>query len=157
MSFLRSPSIERPPARTGVGLKPEYYRLVIETQPDVGFFEVHAENYMVAGGPPHRYLSAICEIYPLSLHGVGLSIGADRPLDQDHIRRLRRLIDRYTPALFSEHLAWSSHETGFLNDLLPLPYTKEDAGSRRRSHRRGSERLASPDASGEPFHLSCIQ
>ncbi len=125
MSFLRSPSIERPPARTGVGLKPEYYRLVIETQPDVGFFEVHAENYMVAGGPPHRYLSAICEIYPLSLHGVGLSIGADRPLDQDHIRRLRRLIDRYTPALFSEHLAWSSHETGFLNDLLPLPYTKE--------------------------------
>src|SRR5258708_1906279 len=80
---------------------------------------------MGAGGPPHRYLSAIREQYKLSLHGVGLSIGADRPLDEDHLKRLNRLILRYRPGLFSEHLAWSSHDTGFLNDLLPVPYTAE--------------------------------
>lgn len=113
------------PRRAGLGLKAEHYRTIIETSPDVGFFEVHAENYMAAGGPPHRYLSAIRERYPLSLHGVGLSIGADRPLDKDHLGRLRHLIDHYQPALFSEHLAWSSHDVGFLNDLLPLPYTDE--------------------------------
>lgn len=113
------------PRRAGVGLKAEHYRRIIETRPDVGFFEVHAENYMGAGGPPHRYLSAVRELYPLSLHGVGLSIGADRPLDPEHLARLRRLIARYAPALFSEHLAWSSHDAGFLNDLLPVPYTAQ--------------------------------
>ena len=115
----------RMPKRAGVGLKAEHYRTVIETQPDIGFFEVHAENYMSAGGPPHRYLAAVRERYPLSLHGVGLSIGADRPLDRAHLQRLKILIGRYEPALFSEHLAWSSHQVGFLNDLLPIPYTKE--------------------------------
>ncbi|MCB4770096.1 DUF692 domain-containing protein [Ancylobacter sp. Lp-2] len=113
------------PRRAGVGLKAEHYTTILETSPDIGFFEVHAENYMGAGGPPHRYLSAIRERYPLSLHGVGLSIGADRPLDSDHLARLRQLVERYSPELFSEHLAWSSHEAGFLNDLLPLPYTNE--------------------------------
>lgn len=113
------------PPRGGVGLKPEHYRTIIDMSPDVGFFEVHAENFMGAGGPPHRYLSAIRERYPLSLHGVGLSIGADRPLDKDHLDRLKRLIGRYRPGLFSEHLAWSSHDMGFLNDLLPVPYTVE--------------------------------
>ncbi len=113
------------PPRAGVGLKPEHYRSIVETAPDIGFFEVHAENYMGAGGPPHRYLSAIRERYPLSLHGVGLSIGADRPLDQDHLKRVRELIQRYQPGLFSEHLAWSSHDAGFMSDLLPVPYTFE--------------------------------
>ena len=116
---------DRVPARGGVGLKAEHYRTIVETLPDVGFFEVHAENYMGAGGPPHRYLSAIRERYPLSLHGVGLSIGADRRLDKDHLQRLNQLIRRYAPGLFSEHLAWSSHDSGFLNDLLPVPYTAE--------------------------------
>jgi uncharacterized protein (UPF0276 family) len=125
MRFLSSSPEDRIPARAGVGLKAEHYRTIIDTAPDVGFFEVHAENCMGAGGPPHRYLSAIRERYPLSLHGVGLSIGADRPLDKDHIERLRRLIQRYRPGLFSEHLAWSSHDVGFLNDLLPVPYTTE--------------------------------
>ena len=125
MAFLSSSSEDRIPARGGVGLKAEHYRTIIDTSPDVGFFEVHAENYMGAGGPPHRYLSALRERYPLSLHGVGLSIGADRPVDKDHIERLRRLIQRYRPGLFSEHLAWSSHDVGFLNDLLPVPYTAE--------------------------------
>jgi hypothetical protein len=115
----------RIPARGGVGLKAEHYRTIVDTLPDIGFFEVHAENYMCAGGPPHRYLSAIRERYPLSLHGVGLSIGADRPLDKDHLQRLDQLIERYAPGLFSEHLAWSSHDSSFLNDLLPVPYTAE--------------------------------
>ncbi|MDH6230754.1 uncharacterized protein (UPF0276 family) [Mesorhizobium soli] len=124
MAASHDPQAPVPP-RAGVGLKAEHYREIVETNPDIGFFEVHAENYMGAGGPPHRYLTAIRERYPLSLHGVGLSIGADRPLDRDHLRRLQGLIARYEPGLFSEHLAWSSHDAGFLNDLLPLPYTRE--------------------------------
>lgn len=113
------------PPRAGLGLKPEHYETILAIRPDVGFFEVHAENYMGAGGPPHRYLEAVADRYPLSLHGVGLSIGAARDLDREHLRRLRSLIDRYRPQSFSEHLAWSTHDTGFLNDLLPLPYTAE--------------------------------
>ena len=114
---------DRPlPPRAGVGLKPEHYAAILADEPDIGWFEVHAENYMGAGGPPHRYLSAIRDRYPLSLHGVGLSIGADRPLDRDHLQRLKALNERYRPGMFSEHLAWSTHETVFFNDLLPLPY-----------------------------------
>ena len=113
------------PNSAGVGLKPQHYREILETQPDIGFFEIHAENYMGAGGPPHRYLTSIRERFPLSLHGVGLSIGSDRPLDRAHLARLKQLIDRYAPGLFSEHLAWSTHDTAFLNDLLPVPYTTE--------------------------------
>lgn len=111
------------PIRAGVGLKPEHYGDIIETKPDIGFFEVHAENYMGAGGPPHRYLERISELYPISLHGVGLSIGAEGPLDTAHLARLKHLNERYRPASFSEHLAWSTHESAFLSDLLPLPYT----------------------------------
>lgn len=113
------------PARGGVGLKAPHYKQILDERPDVGFFEVHAENYMGEGGPPLRYLEAICELYPLSLHGVGLSIGAAQPLDIEHLRRLRGLIDRFQPGHFSEHLAWSTHDAGFLNDLLPVPYTAE--------------------------------
>jgi uncharacterized protein len=113
------------PDRAGLGLKPLHYATIRADRPDVGFFEVHAENYMMAGGPPHRHLSAIAERYPLSLHGVGLSIGAAHPLDLDHLARLKALAERYQPQAISEHLAWSSHDTGFLNDLLPLPYTAE--------------------------------
>ena len=113
------------PPRAGVGLKPEHYRTILATSPDVGFFEVHAENYMGAGGPPHRYLAATRDRYPLTLHGVGLSIGGAEPLDCDHLARVKRLIDRYEPGLFSEHLAWSTHDGAFYNDLLPLPYTGE--------------------------------
>ena len=111
------------PPRAGLGLKPQHYREILDGQPDVGFFEVHAENYMGDGGPPHRYLAAVAERYPLSLHGVGLSIGAEGPLDQPHLARLKALVDRYRPASFSEHLAWSTHDSAFLSDLLPLPYT----------------------------------
>jgi uncharacterized protein len=111
------------PTRAGLGLKPAHFRDILESGPDIGFFEVHAENYMVPGGPMHHYLERIRERYPLSLHGVGLSIGADGPLDKAHLDALAALIDRYKPHVFSEHLAWSSHGDVFLNDLLPLPYT----------------------------------
>ncbi|MBA4351587.1 MAG: hypothetical protein C0427_10110 [Rhodobacter sp.] len=113
------------PNAPGLGFKPEHFAAIRDTRPQLGFFEVHAENYMGAGGPPHRQLTALRQDYGLSLHGVGLSIGGpDRP-DAGHLARLRDLITRYQPASFSEHLAWSSHETDYLNDLLPLPYTAE--------------------------------
>jgi len=110
------------PPRSGLGLKTEHFREVLGTQPDIGFFEVHAENYMVAGGSFHHFLGLIREQYPLSLHGVGLSIGAEGPLDSQHLQRLAALLERYQPQSFSEHLAWSSHGPVFLNDLLPLAY-----------------------------------
>jgi len=125
MALQPDPNTRAMPARTGVGLKADHYRQILDTTPDLGFFEVHAENYMGAGGPPHRYLTAIAEHYPLSVHGVGLSIGSADPLDHDHLERLAGVVERYQPALVSEHLAWSTHTTGFLNDLLPLPYTPE--------------------------------
>ena len=113
------------PARAGVGFKPEHFAAIMAGQADVGFFEIHAENYMGEGGPPHRQLEALRARYPLSLHGVGLSIGGPRALDRAHLLRLAELRRRYEPGLFSEHLAWSSHDSGFLDDLLPLPYTRE--------------------------------
>ena len=119
------PISARIPARAGVCLKPQHYADILTQAPGIGFFEVHAENYMGAGGPPHRALSAVRERYPLSLHGVGLSIGGNGPLDREHLARLRKLVRRYEPGLFSEHLAWSTHDSAFLNDLLPVPYNAE--------------------------------
>jgi uncharacterized protein (UPF0276 family) len=113
------------PARAGVGLKPEHYPDILEGRPDIGWFEVHPENYMGAGGAPHYFLTRVRERYPISLHGVGLSIGSAGDLDKSHLARLRALMQRYEPAQFSEHLAWSTHEGAYLNDLLPLPYTEE--------------------------------
>jgi uncharacterized protein (UPF0276 family) len=110
------------PARAGVGLKPEHYEHILDVFPDVGWFEVHPENYMGSGGYPHHVLAKIRDSYPLSLHGVGLSIGAAAALDRDHLARLSALVSRYEPGLVSEHLAWSTHDGAFLNDLLPLPY-----------------------------------
>jgi uncharacterized protein (UPF0276 family) len=116
------------PARPGLGFKPEHFAQIAQDRPDLGFFEVHAENYMGDGGAPHRQLAALRAGYGLSLHGVGLSIGGPDRLDRDHLGRLRGLIDRYRPDSFSEHLAWSSHGGEYLNDLLPLPYTPETLG-----------------------------
>lgn len=113
------------PALAGMGFKPDHFAAIRKDAADVGFFEIHAENYMGEGGLPHAQLAAIRSDYPLSIHGVGLSIGGARGLDADHLERLRRLCDRYEPDSFSEHLAWSSHGAEYLNDLLPLPYTGE--------------------------------
>ena len=108
-----------------MGLKLEHAVDVLSDRHGVGFFEIHAENYMGAGGEPHRVLGRVRESFALSLHGVGLSIGGARPICEIHLGRLKHLIERYQPALFSEHLAWSSHGGAFLNDLLPLPYNAE--------------------------------
>ena len=114
---------------------------MLATRPDIGFFEVHAENYMVDGGPFHHFLGRIREHYPLSLHGVGLSIGGEDALDEDHLDRLAQLIERYEPASFSEHLAWSSHGDTFFNDLLPLPYDRPTLDRVCRHIDRVQERL----------------
>lgn len=108
----------------GAGLKHEHAEDIFEGERRTDFFEIHAENYMGAGGPPHHLLRKIRENYPLSIHGVGLSIGGAGPLDREHLARLSGLVLAYCPALFSEHLAWSSHDGVFLNDLLPLPYNE---------------------------------
>jgi len=113
------------PQRAGLGLKPEHFRQIVETWPDLGFFEIHAENYMVDGGPFHHYLTRIRERYPLSIHGVGLSIAGETSLDKEHLDALVALIERYQPQSFSEHLAWVSHGDVFVNDLLPAPYTRQ--------------------------------
>lgn len=108
----------------GASFKHEHLSAIQEDGLADAFFEVHAENYMGAGGPPHRMLAAIREDYPLSVHGVCMSIGGTEPLNAQHLQRFADLIRRCEPALVSEHLAWSSHGGAFYNDLLPLPYTK---------------------------------
>lgn len=113
------------PRTTGLGFKPEHFRDIMAAPRTVGFYEVHAENYMGDGGAAHAMLNALRAEHALSIHGVGLSIGGAGSLNPDHLTRLRKLIDRYQPESFSEHLAWSSHGAEWLNDLLPLPYTDE--------------------------------
>lgn len=106
----------------GLGLKPKHASDIATDPGCVTWFEVHAENYMGAGGPSHAFLTAVAARFPLSLHGVGASLGAAICPNRDHLKRLRRLVDRYQPVLFSEHLAWSTHDGRFLNDLLPPAY-----------------------------------
>lgn len=113
------------PARAGVGLKSEHVDDILNANADIGFFEVHAENYMGAGGLPHAQLSKIREKYPLSVHGVGMSIGGSSKIDPDHLARFKKVVEIYNPGMVSEHLAWSTHDDVFYNDLLPVPYTDE--------------------------------
>ena len=113
------------PAKAGIGLKPQHYADLLAARPPLAFLEVHAENYMGEGGPPHRYLSALAAIYPLSFHGVSLSLGGAEALDRHHLARWRELVKRYEPALVSEHVAWSRFQDRSLHDLLPIPYTEE--------------------------------
>lgn len=118
-------SHQRPslPLAPGVGYKPQHFEDLKAAPGPVAWLEVHAENYMGAGGRPLAQLRVLMEDFRLSVHGVGLSIGGDGPLDQEHLARLKHLVGWSRPASFSEHLAWSSHGDAFLNDLLPLPYT----------------------------------
>ncbi|WP_428622247.1 DUF692 domain-containing protein [Sedimenticola sp.] len=113
------------PERAGVGLKAPHYQTVIDNQPDIGWFEVHPENYMGRGGAPLRYLERIRRDYPLSLHSVGTSLGSHRPLDQQHLNNLKKLVDRFQPGLVSEHLSWSHGYEWFTHDLMPLIYTEQ--------------------------------
>lgn len=112
------------PCAPGVGFKPQHFAAIRDSRPSLGFFEIHAENYMGAGGAPHAMLRALRQDYAISVHGVGLSIGGPS-LDAAHLARVKALCDRYQPDSFSEHLAWSSHGAEYLNDLLPLPYTTD--------------------------------
>jgi len=112
------------PPRPGVGYKPQHFAAIMADAAPVAWLEVHAENYMGAGGRPMAQLRHLADRFPISVHGVGLSIGGIGPLDVDHLARLKTLCDALQPASFSEHLAWSTHDTTYLNDLLPLPYTR---------------------------------
>lgn len=115
---------DAPSRAAGIGLRAAHYQDILEEKPAAGWIEVHPENYF--GGGLHRhYLSKAREFYPLSLHGVGLSLGADQPVDETHLRRFKELIDLFAPFHVSEHVSWSASGNAHLNDLLPLPYTQE--------------------------------
>ena len=107
------------PCRAGASFKGEHAGAVFGERPDIGWFEVHPENYMVAGGPRLAMLEALREAWPLSLHGVGLSLGGAERLDRDHLAALGALADRFQPGLVSEHIAWSAHDGVWFADLLP--------------------------------------
>lgn len=111
------------PARPGVGYKPQHFEQILAKAGAVAWLEIHAENYMGAGGRPLAQLRHLADRFAISVHGVGLSIGGEGPLDTAHLTRLKHLCDWLNPASFSEHLAWSTHDGSYLNDLLPLPYT----------------------------------
>ena len=109
------------PTAPGVGYKAEHFTALRAAPGPVTWLEVHAENYMGDGGRPLAQLRHLAERFPLSIHGVGASIGGADRLDPEHIARLKHLVAWAQPTRFSEHLAWSTHDSAFFNDLLPLP------------------------------------
>ncbi len=112
------------PSSVGIGLRAPHYREILDTKPAVGWLEVHSENYF-GDGPPLNVLEGLRQHYPVSLHGVGLSLGRADELDRTHLTRLKRLVHRIDPCFVSEHLSWGARADRHLNDLLPLPYTEE--------------------------------
>ena len=112
-------------SRAGIGLRPPHYQAILAELPQVSFLEVHSENFFGDGGQPQRYIERFREDYPISTHGVGLSLGSTDPLDHGHLGKLKRLVDAIDPILISEHLCWVGVNGRYLNDLLPLPYTPE--------------------------------
>jgi uncharacterized protein (UPF0276 family) len=125
--MLHNASIYRAPipARAGIGLRAQHHLTILAEAPAVAWFEAHTENYFADGGPHVYALEKIRANYPLSLHGVGLSLGSTDPLNIDHLTKVRRAAERFEPALLSEHVSWSSVGGRFANDLLPLPYSEE--------------------------------
>jgi uncharacterized protein (UPF0276 family) len=112
------------PAKAGIGLRFQHHKPVLDTRPDVAWMEVHTENYM-GGGTPIKYLDAIRRDTPISLHGVGLSLGSAEGIDPAHLERIRKVAERIEPGLMSEHIAWSVVDGTYLADLMPLPMTEE--------------------------------
>ncbi|WP_261843755.1 MNIO family bufferin maturase [Aliamphritea ceti] len=112
-------------AFVGVGLRQAHYQAVIDQAPSLGWFEVHSENYFNPGGPNHYFLQCVRDHYPLSLHGVGMSVGSTDPLDMNYLASLKQLIDRYEPFLVSDHISWSRHNGEYFPDLYPLPFTAD--------------------------------
>lgn len=113
------------PVRAGIGLRAPHYRELLERRPDIGWVEVHSENYFGGGGQPHWFLERVRRDYPVSFHGVGLSLGSTEALNREHLTSLQAVIERFEPGLVSEHLSWSAAGGRYVNDLLPLPYTEE--------------------------------
>jgi len=140
------------PDQAGISLKAAHVDTIIRQQPDLGWVEVHPENYMVAGGPRHAMLEAIRENYPLSMHGVALSLGGAERLDRDHLNALRQLVDRYQPDLVSEHLAWSARDGVYFADLLPLPLNAETLTEFSANIDEAQEALKRPILIENPSH-----
>ncbi|HEU4781156.1 MAG TPA: DUF692 domain-containing protein [Steroidobacteraceae bacterium] len=126
MSRLESRGVPRPiPARAGIGLRAVHHQALIDERPPVGWIEAHTENYFHEGGMAARALERARANYPLSLHGVGLGLGSADGIDREHLARVKRAINRFEPALVSEHACWGHAGGEYFNDLLPLPYTPE--------------------------------
>ncbi|WP_454783232.1 MNIO family bufferin maturase [Legionella sp. WA2022007384] len=111
--------------RIGIGLRPPHYAQIVLQKPKIDWLEVHTEHFMSDGGPLLDILSAIGEIYPISFHGVGLSLGSVQGLCKNHLKRIKTLVKRFEPVLLSDHLSWSNTERAYLPDLLPIPYNEE--------------------------------
>lgn len=131
--FGEVPEMKIPP-RAGIGLRAEHFEDILEQKPDIGWVEAHSENYFGlgaagtngnGGSKPFEYLEQVRNLYPVSLHGVGLSVGSTDSLNEQHLKNLKQLIDRIEPGLVSEHLSWGSVNNQYFNDLLPMPYTPE--------------------------------
>lgn len=112
-------------AAIGIGLRSPHYQTVLDKKPQIGFLEIHSENYFNKHSKNYFYLEQIAEHYPMSFHGIGLSLGSSEPISKHHLNQLKTLVDRFQPALISDHLSWCSLQGNFFNDLLPVPYTKE--------------------------------
>ena len=112
-------------AAVGIGLRAPHYQDVLSSLPDIGFLEIHSENYFNPHSKNHFYLERIAEHYAMSFHGIGLSLGSSEPVNIEHLNNLKQLVDRFQPALVSDHLSWCSLQGHFFNDLLPIPYTEE--------------------------------
>jgi len=112
----------------GIGLRSPHYQTIVETKPQIDFLELHSENYFNEHSKNHFYLEQLALLYPMSFHGIGLSLGSSEPINKQHLTKLKTLIDRFQPALVSDHLSWCSLQGNFFNDLLPVPYTKEALG-----------------------------
>lgn len=109
----------------GIGLRAPHYSDILIQNPSIGFVEIHSENFFAKGGKTQHVLKKVSELYPVSFHGVSLSLGSVDEPDSSHLKRLKELQDLYKPLLVSEHVSWSINEQTYLNDLLPLPYTQE--------------------------------
>ena len=119
------PAILLPSLGFGLGLRVEHYQTILDTRPNIDWFEILSENYIVPGGKPLYYLDSIRADYPLVMHGVSLSIGSSDPLNLDYLKQLKQLADRVEPAWLSDHLCWTGLNGTNLHDLMPLPYTEE--------------------------------